>query len=502
MKEYFFKRPMLLSAVCCVVISIAGYCGKIPLLCTGVLLALAVGVMVLTKAGGRLIFAMLLTLVMLISTVITRGKIAAIESVSNRSVTADLTIYEITYEGSDYYSAKAYVTDAEALENGTKIRVFYPPLDLRVGEILNAEFKPKTVPDDYKASSCGEEIYLTANLKNIKRTGKSNFVLKSVGKVRRYIKRTLYRNLGYEEAATLCALTFGDRSRFSDEFYRSVRSAGAAHVMVVSGMHLSILVLIFSRIGRKLVNDTLITAFAMLAAVFLLCTLCGFTMSIIRAGVTYVIAATAIIIKRRDNPANNLGAAVTLILICSPFAVLSVAFELSVLSTFGILAIALPAVRYITANKMIESEFTASVIFAVLVTLGATLMTLPVAVFVFGEVSTVGVITNLLITYAVTLLLWLAVCGLGVNLIFPALARLIFIPVNLIAKYVNSVIYFFGSLKFSVVPLKPQFAGGAVIAVIVIFWIFLACKNRNDMLKSGIMRRKIEWEGGKRLRWR
>ena len=46
----------------------------------------------------------------------------------------------------------------------------------------------------------------------------------------------------YDEAATVAAITIGDRSYFSDEFYSNIKKAGVSHVMVVSGMHLSVIV--------------------------------------------------------------------------------------------------------------------------------------------------------------------------------------------------------------------------------------------------------------------
>ena len=129
-------------------------------------------------------------------------------------------------------------------------------------------------------------------------------------------------------------------------------------------------------------------------------------------------------------------------------------------------------------------------------------MTAPVTVNSFGFISTVGLITNLLISFAVTVIIWLAVLSLAVNLIFPGLSGVLFLICEIVTDYVNFVINYFGGMGFAVIYTPQFFAVLIIVLIIAVFYILLTCKNRIDMLKLKEMRKKIISEGGKRLKWR
>ena len=91
-------------------------------------------------------------------------------------------------------------------------------------------------------------------------------------------------------------------------------------------------------------------------AVIIVSAVCGFTMSIIRAGVTYILIALSLVLGRSNTPANTLGAAVSLVLLNNPYAIFNVAFQLSVLSTFGILVVAVPCIDFIKENEYVKNK--------------------------------------------------------------------------------------------------------------------------------------------------
>lgn len=216
----------------------------------------------------------------------------------------------------------------------------------------------------------------------------------------------------------------------------------------------------------------------------------------------YFFYAVAILVGRRGVSENLLGAAVCAILIVSPYTVFDLSFQLSVLSTFGILSVALPIENYLRARGVISSKILSAILSSVLVTLSALLLTTPITIYVFGYVSAVSVFTNLLIGFAATLSLWLAFCGLALNLVAPSLARLIFKVCEIILKYINYVINTFGSFSFSTVSLPEYAAYIAGLICIVVFILLLGCKKRLDAIKLKEVREKIISEGGKTLKWR
>ncbi len=501
MINYLKNRPMLLCGVLSLICTAVSLSANIWLIIVCCLVSIILVLLILFKSRAELILVFLLLIPLMLNTINLRSDINRAEAVNERTAVCRLCIYAITYESNDFCVAEAQVMGG-GLEKGSKLSLLYKDERLYVGQTIDAKVNLKTVDDEYRNIYYSKEIFLRGSMENITQVqGKDDFVLKTVQKVRQYIKNTLFENLGYNEAATLCALIFGDNSYFTESFYNNVKGAGVSHVMVVSGMHLSILVVLFTAISEKIFYNRFFKGFCMVLTALLLTALCGFTMSILRAGVTYILMALALVIKRPNNCENTLGAAVSLILTVSPNAVLSAAFQLSVASTFGILCVALPIMRYITENELIKSVLVDNIVNAVLVTLSAMLLTLPIAIKLFGYISNVAVITNLLISYAVTLVLWLSVTALVINLFLPYVASAVFIVCSALTKYINAVINYFGSRVFAVTRVNESYWIFAVSVIILIFWILLACKNRRYMIKLKEMDEKIIKEGGTDAKW-
>jgi len=503
MKDYILKRPMLLCAIICVIISITGYYSKAAVLAFGIFYAIFIGIAVLKGAKPQILLALVLAFLMLLSLISTVFKAEKVNQFVRTNQPTKAVVCEITKKSENYNCAVMEVIEHPDLPRGTKVYCVYSPKEISMGQVINADFKLNSITNPItKASDYSQNIFVSANVYNINLLkDETDVVLSVTGKVRSYIKDTLFSNMGYNEAATMCALVFGDKNYFSDRFYSNVKGAGVSHVMVVSGMHLSILVMLCLNISKRLFYNKYLKAFTMMFVVIILTALCGFTMSILRAGITYLFLAFSIIADKDNTPANTLGAAVVSVLFYSPFAVLSLAFQLSVLSTFGILAVAIPVIEYIETYRLITSKPLFLTVSAATITLSATLLTLPVLIYSFGYISTVSVITNLLISYAVTLALSISVIALTLNFCFPFLAKFLFAVCDSLVKYINAVINLFGSLPFSVVRLPLWTAFLAVLLIILIFYCLLACKKRLDMIElNEIINKKLEKRGGN-LKW-
>lgn len=502
MVDWLIKKPMFICGIGCIIISLTGFCYKSAVVIIAALTGVVIALLIYRKANAKYVFTSILIFVMCLSCLLTLNKIKKLNYHTGSKFKAELTVCDISYKADEYYIATAQVMKSDRLPKGTKITVFYEPSELCIGQKITADIKVKAVDEKYKKSNYSEGIYLQANMSNILVSENYDFVLTTAEKVRNYIKSTLFGHLDYREASTLCALIFGEKGYFTDEFYSCVKAAGVSHVMVVSGMHMAILVSLFVKILEKLFYNRFAKAFTVIGIVLFLWVLCGFTMSVLRAGMTYAIMAIGIMLDRKGTPENTLSAAVSLILIASPFAIFSVSLQLSLLSTFGILVIALPVMDYLKRNKTIRSKLLNAVITSVVFSLSATVMTLPVTIYMFGCISTVSVISNLLISSAVTAALSVAVVGLIVNVIVPFMAKPVFKVSGLLAKYINYVIEYLGSLPFAVKQMPEYTAYIAIFIIFALFTLLLACKKRSNMLKLEAMNEKIIKEGGGKLKWR
>ena len=497
MLDYLLKRPMLFCGIFCSVIAVVGYYFGITLLLFGVIIAIAVCVLIFKNFNPVLIFSLILMLLMVLSSINAFGFAARAEKFVGKTLPCDFVVKESVNKGS-YNKASIEITDSAKMLIGKTADVVYYNDILEVGKYYSGKIKFREIAEEYKLMNYSENIFLSGILKDTKPIPeREDHVLQSAEKIRGYIKETLFRHLGYNEASTLCAILFGDRSFFSNEFYNNVKGAGVSHVMVVSGMHLAVIVSFFTKFLDFFTYNRHIKAICIFAVVLFLTLICGFTVSMQRAGITYALFGFSLLLNRRNTPANSLGAAIVIILLFSPFTIFNVAFQLSVLSTFGILAVALPIMEYIKTNEIIKSSVLLFLLNLILLSLSAMLLTLPVTIHVFGYISTVSVLTNLLISNIVTLTLCVGVTAILASLVSTTLAAVVLMPCDGLLKYINSVINMFGGWEFSILPLASFWSFVIIFLIIFVFWLLLACKKRKDVLKLKKIRKKIIKEGGK-----
>ena len=492
------KRPMLILAV---LISVGIIIGFYSFFISVVFAALCIALLFLInykKQSGVLIFCGLWLLASTLTTAHSMNELERVSKFEAMTVSGEfIVISEPQYNG-ECYTCEVEVLNSKLLEKGDKFEAVYGGSKIPFGQSFRANvrldsFGESSIAKGYYA----ENIYLRANLSNIVLTNNRDFVLESVKSVRDFISNEIFANFESEESATVLALLTGDRSYISDQFYSNLKGAGVMHVMVVSGMHLSIIVAFALKLVNKLLYNRFLRGTIIFITVLCIAAVCGFTMSILRAGLTYVMFALALFFNRNASSDNCLGTAVAVILLLNPFAVFSLAFLLSVFSTFGVLCVALPIDKFLKDEKIIKSKLLAKLVSAVLISFSALLTTLPITIIKFGYVSNMSIIANLLISFATTVTIWLCLAGF---ILFP-FREYIFAVANLLVKYINAVINWLGGFSFSTTDL-PAFA--TVIILIVIFsiiFVMIACVNRSFVLKlKGVVNKKIK-EGGGRLKW-
>lgn len=501
MLSYLIKRPMLLTSIgCCIISVIAFYSEKTLLLLTFAIPVLTV-FLICFKTDVRLIVTSVLIFAMCI---VSGTEIAKINNILKQSGTeqrAELIICDINYKGDKYYTATAEICKSDRLDKGVKLNVFFSPYNLKSGQHILADVKLENLTKDiYYKDSISKEIYLKGSLGNITvLEGKTDKVLAAAESIRTFINDALNENMEYSKAATMCALLYGEKDYFEEDFYMDVRGAGVSHIMVVSGMHLAIIVTFFTKLSRKLFNSKRIKFFIIIIVVSLITLVCGFTMSILRAGITYILQAFAILFDRKGKPENTLGGAVTIILFNSPFAILSLAFQLSVLSTFGVLVVALPLLQ-ITERKIRLCRPVKYAVSNIIITLSAQIFTLPVVIYAFGEISVLSVASNLLISFAVTCALCVVVVAMVVYLLSPFVAGFIFSVADIFTGYINAVINYIGSKSYALVKVSAYWGFVGILTIFLALIVLVACKTRRNMLKLEKLREKIIKEGGGKLK--
>lgn len=217
---------------------------------------------------------------------------------------------------------------------------------------------------------------------------------------------TLYSVLTDPQASLLNAILLGDDNGMSDNLKDQFRFVGLSHLIVVSGFHVSILMVVFLAILDPLLGWRG-AVFATIGLLIVYAALVGANTSVIRA----VIMGTLYLIGTRllGRPNSSLGALALAAIIMSlldPLAPWNIGFQLSFMATLGLILFAGPLDRWATRQirSAIESSALANLIAypvrIVLVSLAAQLLTIPLVAYHFQQIPLLSLLSNLLVVWA------------------------------------------------------------------------------------------------------
>ena len=154
--------------------------------------------------------------------------------------------------------------------------------------------------------------------------------------IRLAVKDRIYSNMSEENASIAYASLFGDKSGIDSETKSAYRDSGIIHILTVSGLHVGFLIaLIYAGLKKCRVNEYV--AFAItLAFIIFYAFLCGFTPSVLRAGIMGIVMMLSKLFRRRYDLLNSLGLAGFIICLVRPLTALDTGFLMSVACVCGI----------------------------------------------------------------------------------------------------------------------------------------------------------------------
>ncbi len=276
-------------------------------------------------------------------------------------------------------------------------------------------------------------------------------------------------NFDKETAGLVIAVLVGDKDFVSDEVYSDFKKSGAAHIMAVSGMHLSVWILFFSLLLDRFKKHRVLINLLLMLITVLIMFIASFTPSVMRAGFMVLLSLFGKCINRDADSVNSLGFSCTVLLCCNPYMAVNIGFLLSVLSVLSIFLFGVPCARLIEeklSHKLkldIVKKAFSLVTTSICISLGVTLFTFPVSVSAFGGISLISPFTNLLLFPVVTPFMVLSAVFVAFSAV-PYLSTVIDFAVNILSQYITAVTRFSSAIPFSYIPADYRH---------IIFWAVL-----------------------------
>jgi competence protein ComEC len=223
--------------------------------------------------------------------------------------------------------------------------------------------------------------------------------------VKEQVVRTLREAGLSQEAFSICtALLVGYDDEISGDVMQSFSHSGTLHVLSVSGMHTGILYLVllflfglFDKHNRYKKTK----CFFVIIALLLFVAITGFSPSVLRAALMLTLMLLGKTFNRSGNPYNILVVSAFSLLLYNPYFIADVGFLLSYLAVFGIIYL-FPIMnkRWYVQNRILKFFWELS-----LMSVAATLFTLPVTLYYFHQFPTWFILSNLVIIPLSTVLM-------------------------------------------------------------------------------------------------
>ncbi len=261
------------------------------------------------------------------------------------------------------------------------------------------------------------------------------------------------------ESGILLGIVLGERSGIARELRDAFAATGTAHLLAISGFNMT-LVASAVALGLRGRAHPAAVAVATVAAVLTYSALVGLGASVLRAALMASVGAVGLAIGRRGAAGNALGAAVTAMLLIDPRALEDVGFLLSVSATAGLVLWQQGLAERFAALPSPLAEGLAA-------TLSASLPTIPIVAAVFGQVSLVSPVANLIAVplFAPILLFGAATAVLGA--LVPWAAGAIAAAAYVSAAALRHSVELFARVPFASVEVPAVPLTGLVLAALL-----------------------------------
>ena len=288
--------------------------------------------------------------------------------------------------------------------------------------------------------------------------------------------RMLY---GWGEAGgLLLALLAADKAFLPAGCIAAFRNAGLAHILALSGMHLSLIGTAAMQGGRIFGHKSRAVWFS-LAAVFLFVWFAGSAPSLNRALGMVCIAAAGNALGLKPPPLSVLCAMLTVHIAIAGTEAITLGFMLSYGACAGIIIFGDACARFMAGK--IPPAFAGSISASV----GAQLFTAPIVISAIGNIAAAGVIASCVVSPLVSVFLIAGLICIPIALIFPFTSPLLGYGLNVAYRIIFTAADFFARLPVIAPESEMQrvIFSVAAFAVGVLFTVAAYFLNKSLMAK-------------------
>lgn len=330
---------------------------------------------------------------------------------------------------------------------------------LSVGDIISFEPKLENVPPPKNPNEFDfrkylsfhlihQQAFLRSNNWKLIQSSPSTGIFKFANDSRKYLINTLEKKgIKGKELAVASALILGYKDSIDAQLKSAYSSAGAMHVLAVSGLHVGVIFLIFSQLFSffekfkfgKIIKGTLLILILWSYAI-----LTGLSPSVMRAATMFTFIVAAKMTNRNSSFFNTLAASALALLIYNPLLIMEVGFQLSYMAVIGIVIIQPWVNNWINFRPWLSRkiwEITA-------VSIAAQIATFPLGLLYFHQFPNYFMLSNLIVIPLAIGILYLGIITLSLSFI-PIVGDYLALGLKYIIQFLNYSVNFIDALPYS-----------------------------------------------------
>lgn len=303
--------------------------------------------------------------------------------------------------------------------------------------------------------------------------------------LREEINRRILDKLPNENGATVIAMLLGDKTNLPDELNEKFREVGIAPIFAVSGLHLSVWVMgLFSLLNQLGVKKRLNSIIGIIFTAFFMF-LTGLSPSVCRSGFMMLLLLAGNLFYRKTDSLNSLGFAAFVLCAINPYIVADSGFLLSFSATLGIVTLMPLTDKYILSKIPVNmiGKTLKSFLSIIAVSVCASVGVFPITVFFIGYISVFSVLSNVLVTYAATICMFLGgLTAITYNAEF--LSNIVSLLAGLLSKYLIWVVELICAIPVTTVSTDNIFWKSGVVLSLAVVIFSLLCFKKRALVKS------------------
>lgn len=310
-------------------------------------------------------------------------------------------IYEGEFKNTNLY---INVSKNKKIEYGDKVTI--------KGAFIEPSKKRNYKGFDYKEYLKTLKIYGTVKIKDIEvlEINKANILMQTSNKIFLKIKDNIKNTYSERMSKIIMGIMLGYTDEIDDNTKLDFSNSNISHVLAISGMHISYIIIVVTTITQKLVGkrkSKIIASIVLIIYMFIT----GFSVSVVRASIMGILSCMSFVVYRKSDTLNNISISVLITLINNPYSITGISFLLTYGGTLGIIYFKSTVEKSIKNIKIRKRKWKyiflrvqkkcENIIKIASVSISAQIVIGPIMALKFNSVGVGFLLTNLLLSYII-----------------------------------------------------------------------------------------------------